>query len=116
MVTGREKASASSAKAHESVALRWREAASGVHSKNPRFVEVGLINGRENRIVVRRRAVACGDFDIGPGAGELLREEREATDVPIVLDERHRRLQQDADRSHRFLPGVPRAAGRWAGS
>src|ERR1700742_5114549 len=104
MVARREYAAAALAKRRDALTVRDAQPVARVNGEEPKLVEVRRVETAENLVVaVRvRLAVARRDFaerapTVALQRREVLAQQRESADVPIVFDVRDCGLQKNAD-------------------
>src|SRR5262249_44279510 len=99
-----EQPTAPPAKAADPAAVVGGEAVAAVHGEQPELVDVRRVEDRQDGIVTARGAGARDDVEARRAAGvaqrgEVIAQQREPPDVPVVACRRDGGLQQDTDRS-----------------
>ena len=104
VIACRQNATAALAKTCNTLAIRNAETVAQIDGKQPKLVEVCLIERAENRIIPLSVSFAIARYNFAQRftgcvflRSEFVPQKREAIDVPIVGFEGNRRLHEDAN-------------------
>src|SRR5437763_9910083 len=106
MVARGEDAAAALAKARDALTVGHGQTVARVNGEEPQFVEVCRVEPAQHFVVAVRVRLAVARRDFAESAAfrvfqsaQMLAEQREPADVPVVLGGRDGGLQKDADRA-----------------